>query len=110
LGKARLLLITSMGGLLLLIALTAAAALAAFARVHAAEDAMRTRFLQSTARLQQIRDAIYLSARLARDYFVDPRGAGGRFPSGRGDAPQSGRAGAGPLRAEALAYLRLLDS
>ena len=73
-GKARFLLSAAMGGLLLLTAVTALAALAAFARVHAAENAMRTRFMQSTAGLQQVRDAIYLSGTLARDYFVDPSG------------------------------------
>jgi signal transduction histidine kinase len=108
-SKSRLLLIASMGGLLLLTALTATAALTMFARVHAAENAMRARFMQSTARLQQIRDAIYLSGTLARDYFVDPAG-----PTALAHLEEETRhnlkaTGAAPLRAEALAYFRLLD-
>lgn len=108
-GKARFLLIGSMGGLLLLTALTAVAALVVFARVHSAENATRARFMQGTARLQQIRDAIYLSGTLARDYFVDPAGPAALVQLEQETRRNLEATGAAPLRAEALAYFRLLD-
>ena len=61
-SKSRLLLTASMAGLLLLIGITGAAALAAFGRIHAEESALRARSLEYSRRLEQVRAAIYLSA------------------------------------------------
>jgi signal transduction histidine kinase len=61
-SKTRLLLTASMAGLLLLIAMTGAAALAAFSRIHTEESALRARTLEHSRRLEQVRAAIYLSA------------------------------------------------
>jgi signal transduction histidine kinase len=61
-SKTRFLLTGSMAGLLLLTAVTGAAALAAFSRIHAEETALRARSLANSRRLEQVRAAIYLSA------------------------------------------------
>src|SRR4051812_16810851 len=98
-----------MGGLLLLIALTGARALAVFAHIHDAENALRAGFVDSTARLDQIRSAVYLSGTLARDYFVDPAApaALARLESETRRNLES--ADAASLRAEAAGYFRVLD-
>jgi hypothetical protein len=61
-SNTRLLLIASMAGLLLLTAITGGAALAAFSRIHAEENALRARTLEHSRRLDQVRTAIFLSA------------------------------------------------
>jgi signal transduction histidine kinase len=61
-AKTRFLLGGSMAGLLLVTAVTGAAALAAFARIHREESALRARTLAAARRLEQVRSAIYLSA------------------------------------------------
>src|SRR5215472_1521544 len=61
-SKTRFLLTGSMAGLLLLTAVTGAAALAAFSRIHVEEAGLRVRSLANSRRLEQVRAAIYLSA------------------------------------------------
>src|SRR6185437_7277034 len=70
-SKTRLLLIYSLGGLLLLTAVTGAAALIIFQRVRSQEDGLRAQFLERSQWLEEIRGSIYLSGTLARDYFVE---------------------------------------
>jgi signal transduction histidine kinase len=61
-SKSRHFLMAAMAVLLLLIAITGAAALAAFSRIHAEESALRARSEENSRRLEQVRAAIYLSA------------------------------------------------
>lgn len=71
-SKTRFLLMGSMGGLLLLIAATGGAALTILARMHREESALRAHYLETSALLERIRAATYVSGTLARDYFLDP--------------------------------------
>jgi len=71
-SRSRLLLVCSLGGLLLLAAASGVAGLVVLGRMRAGETALRARFVARSNALEQIRDAIYLSGTLARDYFADP--------------------------------------
>src|SRR5437867_2849685 len=68
--RTRPLLIYSLGALIVLIAVTGAAALVMFGRIRSGESGLRTRFDQRRAALERIRTGIYLSGTLARDYFL----------------------------------------
>jgi signal transduction histidine kinase len=70
-SKTRLFLICSLGGLLLLTALTGTAALIMFRQLRSRQQALQSRYLERRDQLERIRDAIYLSGTLARDYFVE---------------------------------------
>jgi signal transduction histidine kinase len=101
-SKSRLLLIACMAALLLLTAITGAAALAAFSRIHAEESALRARSVEHSRRLEQVRAAIYLSA-------AEPP-AGAALDVLRADTlshlstPETAS-----LRGEVVAWFRLLD-
>jgi signal transduction histidine kinase len=123
-SKMRWILIGSLSGLLLLLALTGAAALAVFERLRAGEAAQRARLVDHSAWLQRVESGVYLSGTLARDYFAEPGGAeapallarlaqleqdtkqaaaqySGAVPPGAGSAVE--------LRGEVIAYWKLLD-
>ncbi|HWC98617.1 MAG TPA: sensor histidine kinase [Candidatus Sulfopaludibacter sp.] len=70
-SKTRLLLVCSLGGLILLTALAGVAALLLFQRARSQEEALRARYLERRGQLEELRDSIYLSGSLARDYFVE---------------------------------------
>jgi signal transduction histidine kinase len=112
-SRTRLLLICSLGGLLLLIASTGAAALAIFHRIRTGEAELRTRFFERSERLEQIRRAIYLSGTLARDYFAEPEGPdAAALLEQLARAEQSSKIGLdqyGELRGEVIAYWKVLD-
>lgn len=74
-SRTRPLLIYSLGGLLLLTAITGVAALIIFGRIRAGEATLRTRFVERSGWLEKIRSGIYLSGTLARDYFAEPDGS-----------------------------------
>jgi signal transduction histidine kinase len=59
---------------LLLTALTGVAALIAFGRARDSGVQLHVRYREQSAALEGIRDGIYLSGTLARDYFLDPDG------------------------------------
>jgi signal transduction histidine kinase len=71
----RRILIASLGGLLLMIAATGAAALLVFQRLEAAEAAQRTSLLDHSTWMRRVENGILLSGTLARDYSADPNGA-----------------------------------
>jgi len=75
-SNMRWILIASLGGLLLLMALTGAASLLVFQRLEAGEAAQRARLLEHSMWMRRVENGIYLSGTLARDYFAepDPRG------------------------------------
>src|ERR1051326_3672170 len=98
-SKTRLLLAGSMAGLLLLIAVTGGAALAALQRIHAEETALRVKSREHSQRLERVRSAVFVSteaaaplrARLAADTSRDLN-----------------RGGTASLRGEVGAWFRLL--
>ena len=71
----RRILIASLGGLLLLVAATGAAALLVFQRLAAGEAAQRASLLQHSTWMRRVENGVYLSGTLARDYSADPNGA-----------------------------------
>jgi signal transduction histidine kinase len=97
--------------LLLLTAVTGAAGLLVIGRIQNQEKALRSRLLARTATLEQIKDAIYLSGTLARDYFTDPQGPDAEALVARlAKLRQSAVDGAsGELRGEVIAYWKVLD-
>lgn len=113
-SKSRALLLASLGGMLLLTAVTGAAALVALDRIHSGETSLHTRYLEHSAALERIRGGIYLSGTLARDYFVQPdsddaaallaRLSAVRAETTRAVAPESAQ-----LRGEIGAYWNVLD-
>jgi signal transduction histidine kinase len=117
-SRSRLLLRCSLGGLLLLTAITGIAGLIIFGRIQAGEAALRSRFVDRTSTLEQIRSAIYLSGTLARDYFADPQGPDAppllaRLAQLRQQSMAAlDRYAASPatkLRGEVIAYWKVLD-
>ena len=114
-SRSRLLLQYSLGGLLLLTAVTGIAGLVIFGRIQSGEAALRTRFLDRTRALEQIRSAIYLSGTLARDYFADPHGPDAdallaRLGRLREQSKRElERRGTPKLQAEVIAYWKVLD-
>jgi signal transduction histidine kinase len=108
----------SLGGLLLLTAITGIAGLIIFGRIQTGEASLRSRFFDHTSTLEQIRSAIYLSATLARDYFADPQGPDAsllleRLAQLRQQSTASldryGASGTPKLRGEVIAYWKVLD-
>ncbi|HEV3198993.1 MAG TPA: sensor histidine kinase [Bryobacteraceae bacterium] len=75
-SKTRLLLTWSLGGLVLLSAITGVTALVVFERIRAGDSAGRAQFARRSQWLERIRGGIYRSGTLARDYFVAPNEAG----------------------------------
>jgi signal transduction histidine kinase len=71
-SNMRRILIASLGGLLLFIAVTGVAALLVFHRLEAGEAAQRARLLQHSTWMRRVQNGIYLSGPLARDYSADP--------------------------------------
>jgi signal transduction histidine kinase len=117
-SRTRLLLISSLGGLLLLTAITGVAALIIFGRIRAGETAARARFLERSDSLERIRTGIYLSGTLARDYFVEPDGPGAaslleRLARVEDDVKHAlaryAGADSAELRSEVFAYWKVLD-
>jgi signal transduction histidine kinase len=110
-SRSRLLLVCSLGGLLLLIALNGIAALAIISRIQTGEAALRSRFLQRSGKLERLRDAIYLSGTLARDYFSDPDGPDAKILLEKLAElqTQSKEALEPELRGEVVAYWKVLD-
>jgi signal transduction histidine kinase len=74
----RRILFASLGGLLLMLAATGAAALLVFQRLEAAEAAQRASLLEHSTWMRRVENGILLSGTLARDYSADPNGAGAR--------------------------------
>jgi signal transduction histidine kinase len=68
-SKSRVLLAGSFGALILLIAAMGLASLVVFERLRERESALRTRFAERIALLDQIRSGVYQSGGLARDYL-----------------------------------------
>jgi len=75
-SKTRLLLTWSLGGLVLLSAITGVTALVVFERIRAGESAQRARYVARSQGLERIRGGIYRSGTLARDYFLAPNEVG----------------------------------
>ena len=71
----RRILFASLGGLLLMVAATGAAALLVFQRLEAAEAAQRARLLEHSTWMRRVENGVLLSGSLARDYSADPNGA-----------------------------------
>src|SRR5690349_10007 len=123
-SRTRLLLIYGLGGLLALTAITGVAALLVFERIRIGDAEMRDRYSESAACLDQIRAGIYLSATLARDYFVQPEAPGApalleklreqeattKVGLDRYEVTMpAGDRAVGKLRQEIYAYWKLLD-
>jgi signal transduction histidine kinase len=110
-------LIASLGGLLLLVAITGAAALLVFQRLQDQEAAQHAQLLQHTTAMRRVENGIYFSGTLARDYAADPGGAEssallGRLSQVEGETRQAMEqlgASAEKLRGEVAAYWGVLD-
>jgi signal transduction histidine kinase len=76
-SRSRTLLVCSLAGLLLLMAVTGAAGLIIIERIRANEASLRARFLERSRALEEVRGGIFLSGALARDYVADPDGPDG---------------------------------
>jgi hypothetical protein len=117
-SKIRWILIASLGGLLLLTVLTGIAALVVFQRLEAGEAALRSRLVDHSRLLEQIRGGVLLSGTLARDYFMDPAGSDApalleRLAQSEQDTRQAvtryGDHDAVQLHGEVVAYWKLLN-
>ncbi len=113
-SRTRLLLTFSLGSLLLLEALAGAGALVVLSRIRAGEAALRTRYAEKSAALDQIRSGIYFSGTLARDYFVEPDSPEApALLKKLTDLESSTKRALGPstgtLRAEVFAYWKVLE-
>jgi signal transduction histidine kinase len=113
-SRTRLLLISSLGGLLLLMAGTGIAALAIFHRIRTGETELRARFAERSAGLEKIRRGIYLSGTLARDYFAEPDGPDAaalldRLANTERETKASLAQYDSELRGEVIAYWKVLD-
>ncbi len=123
-SRSRLLLVSSLGGLIVLTAATGAAGLAIFERIRAGESALRARFLERSATLEQIRNGIYVSGTMATDYCADPDGPDApalfeklqqlygtsrRAVERYATSGDSGNAGAATLRGEVITYWKVLN-
>ncbi len=114
-SKTRLLLTWSLGGLVLLSAITGGTALVVFERIRAGESAERARFVASSQWLERIRGGIYRSGTLARDYFLAPNEAGSasmrkEIKALEEDTKSAAAEYSDPnLRGEVTAYWNLLD-
>lgn len=114
-SKTRLLLTWSLGGLVLLSAITGVTALVVFERIRVGESAGRAQLTRRSQWLERIREGIYRSGTLARDYFVAPNEAGAPAMLKELKAiEQDTKAAAGEysdasLRGEVATYWSLLD-
>jgi signal transduction histidine kinase len=116
-SNMRWILIASLGGLLLLMALTGAASLLVFQRLEAGEAAQRARLLEHSMWMRRVENGIYLSGTLARDYFAEPDGAEApallarlsQVETETRQAVEQSSDGALELRGEVSAYWRMLD-
>jgi signal transduction histidine kinase len=116
-SNMRWILIASMGGLLLLVGVTGAAALIVFHRLEAGEAAQRARLLEHSTWLRRVENGIYLSGTLARDYFADPQGAEAPALLARlsqteeqtREAAAQSSGGTLALRGEVTAYWKMLN-
>ena len=116
-SKMRWILIGSLTGLLLLVAVTGAAALAVFQRLQSGEAAQRARLLEHSVWLERVERGIYLSGTLARDYFAEPNGSEApallaRLSQVEDDTRQAVAQSNGStleLHGEVSAYWKLLD-
>jgi signal transduction histidine kinase len=117
-SRTRVLLMVSLGGLLLLTAVTGGAALMLFGRIRDGEALLRNRLRERSEWLEQVRSGIYLSGTLARDYFAEPDGADaarllGRLAAIRAEVNAAlARMAAEDtvaLRGEVATYWKLLD-
>jgi signal transduction histidine kinase len=91
-----------MAALLLLTAITGAAALAAFSRIHSEETALRARSVQHSRHLEQVRSAIYLSA-------AEPRTPSALEAIRDQTLGQLSTPATASLRGEVVAWFRLLE-
>ena len=114
-GSRSRLLQFSLGGSLLLTALTGVAGLVIIGHIQAGEAALRSRFFERSSALEQIRTAIYLSGTLARDYFADPRGPDAEMLIQRlahlqsqTNEPLARYEASSPLQGEVIAYWKVL--
>ena len=113
----RRILFASLGGLLLMVAATGAAALLVFQRLEAAEAAQRARLLEHSTWMRRVENGILLSGSLARDYSADPNGADApallaRLSQVEDDTRQAMAKSNGieeELRGEVSAYWQVLD-
>jgi signal transduction histidine kinase len=116
-SKIRWILIASLGGLVLLIAITGAAALATFERLQAGEAAQRARLAEHSEWLRRVERDVYLSGTLARDYFAEPEGPDApgllaRLSQAEEETRQAVArtdASSQELRGEVIAYSKMLD-
>jgi signal transduction histidine kinase len=116
-SNMRWILIASLGGLLLLIAATGAAALVVFHRLQTGEAAQRARLLEQSTWMRRVENGIYLSGTLARDYFAEPEGADApallarlsQAENATRQAVEQSSAGGLELRGEVSAYWKMLD-
>jgi len=113
----RRILFASLGGLLLMVAATGAAALLVFQRLEAAEAAQRARLLEHSTWMHRVENGLLLSGSLARDYSADPNGADApallaRLAQVEEDSRQAMAKSSGieeALRGEVSAYWQVLD-
>ena len=101
---------------MLLAAAGGAASLVFFERIRTGEARLRTRFAERAASLEAIRNGIYLSGTLARDYLSAPADAGApeilaRLRAAEEDTEHAiARSSASPeLRGEVVAYWKVLN-
>src|ERR1051326_4312126 len=99
-SKTRLLLAGSMAGLLLLIAVTGGAALAALQRIHAEETALRVKSREHSQRLERVRSAVFVSTEAAAPL---------RAQLAADTSRDLNRVETASLRGEVGAWFRLLD-
>jgi hypothetical protein len=69
-SRIRIVLAWSFGALILLTAATGVASLIVFEKLRGSEASLRTRFAERIALLDRIRNGVYLSGGLARDYLA----------------------------------------
>src|SRR5438552_2195691 len=109
-SRTRVLLSWSLGGLVLLAAVIGVAALLVFDHVRSGQQALRTGFLERSARLERIRGGVYTSGILAEDYFAAPKETD-RVRLHNLEAESTAAAteyGDANLRGEVIAYWRVL--
>ncbi len=110
-----MLLTWSLGGLVLLSAITGVTALVVFERIRRGESAERARFIARSQWLERIRGGIYRSGTLAQDYFLAPNEAGApamlkELKSLEEDSKAAAREYSDAnLRGEVTAYWNVLD-
>jgi signal transduction histidine kinase len=73
-SRTKVLLVYALGGLLVLLAATGAFAITVSERIRAGEAVLRSRVVERSGWLEQIRGGIYQSGTVARDYVLEPEG------------------------------------